>query len=555
MNQAEVQKIIGGPPAKPATGLFLPDSPYYSNTHYPTFDPAGAKELVSAYKAKHGTPTLNLLTIPDPLEIKVVQAVQQMWQQVGFDVTVSEVRAGDRSSTTSSSGSFQAVTSYQFGAVNPDLNYVWWSTTTISPIGTIGLNFTRMDDPTIESAMLEGRHTTSQATRQTAYRTVNEQLAKQLPVPVDRAVPLLGGGGRAGPELQQSDPAQRHARVQLRRRRLLPRADLAHPTSRSGNRSERLDTPMGKYFLRRSVQLVVVAFIISVLTFLLVHLLPGDPSVVILGPNDNAHNRAVLFKQLGPQQAALPAVLHLAGGRVPRQPGPVLPRPRVGDPHHRHRLAHRPRADHHLPGHRLRRGHPAGPGHLPAAQPARRQRGHHRHVRACWPCRPFVIAPIMVAVFAVGLHWFPATGYVPFTQDPATNLHDMILPSLAITAGSIAVYYRLFRSDLISTLQEDFITMARSKGMSSRWIMWRHAFRPSSFSLLAAAGGQHRGPHRRDLHRRVPVRHQRARGTPWSRPCSSGTTWWSRASRWSSPSPTWCSSSSSTSCSRWSIRG
>jgi peptide/nickel transport system permease protein len=64
----------------------------------------------------------------------------------------------------------------------------------------------------------------------------------------------------------------------------------------------------------------------------------------------------------------------------------------------------------------------------------------------------------------------------------------MILPSLAITAGSVAVYYRLFRSDLIATLQEDFITMARSKGLSARWIMWRHAFRPSSTSLLAAAG-------------------------------------------------------------------
>ncbi len=101
---------------------------------------------------------------------------------------------------------------------------------------------------------------------------------------------------------------------------------------------------------------------------------------------------------------------------------------------------------------------------------------------------PFVIAPIMVAIFAVGLGWFPATGYVPFTQDPAANLHNMILPSLAITAGSIAVYYRLLRSDLISTLQEDFITMARSKGLSSRFIMWRHAFRPSTFSLLAGAG-------------------------------------------------------------------
>ncbi len=101
---------------------------------------------------------------------------------------------------------------------------------------------------------------------------------------------------------------------------------------------------------------------------------------------------------------------------------------------------------------------------------------------------PFVVAPILVAVFAVGLGWFPATGYTPFTQSPATNLHEMILPSVAITAGSIAVYYRLLRSDLISTLQQDFITMARSKGLSGRRIMWRHAFRPSSFSLLAAAG-------------------------------------------------------------------
>ena len=72
------------------------------------------------------------------------------------------------------------MTSYQFGAVNPDLNYVWWSTTTISPVGAIGLNFTRLDDPVIEEAMLIGRSTTDQATRVAAYKTVNEQLAKQL---------------------------------------------------------------------------------------------------------------------------------------------------------------------------------------------------------------------------------------------------------------------------------------------------------------------------------------------------------------------------------------
>ena len=180
LDQAAVQKVIGGPPAEPATGMFLPGSPYYSETDYPTYDPAGAKALVGEYKARHGTPTVNLLTIPDPLEIKVVQAVQQMWDQVGFDVTVSEVEQATIIDDFVF-GKFQAATSYQFGAVNPDLNYVWWSTTTISPIGQIGLNFTRVNDPTIESALLTGRHTTDQATRVTAYQTVNEQLAKQLP--------------------------------------------------------------------------------------------------------------------------------------------------------------------------------------------------------------------------------------------------------------------------------------------------------------------------------------------------------------------------------------
>lgn len=179
MDQSEVQKVIGGTFAKPVNGIFLPGSPYYSETSYPAYDPAGAKTLVSAYKAQHGTPSVNLITIPDPLEVKVVQAVQQMWEQVGFNVTLTEVEQATIIDDFVL-GSFHAATSYQFGAVNPDLNYVWWSTTTISPIGTIGLNFTRLDDPQIETAMLQGRHTTSDATRVAAYQEVNERLADDL---------------------------------------------------------------------------------------------------------------------------------------------------------------------------------------------------------------------------------------------------------------------------------------------------------------------------------------------------------------------------------------
>ncbi len=244
---------------------------------------------------------------------------------------------------------------------------------------------------------------------------------------------------------------------------------------------------MGKYFLRRFLQLVVVAFIISVLTFLLVHLLPGDPSVIILGPNDNPHNRAVLFKQLGLNKPLIQQYLTWLGAVFHGNLGQSY-------------------LDHEPVTHIIATGWPIDVELIVISQviafavaiplalvTSRRPNQPVDNVATTTTfgllaLPPFVIAPVMVAIFAVGLGWFPATGYVPITQDLATNLHDMILPSLAITAGSIAVYYRLFRSDLISTLQEDFITMARSKGMSNRRIMWRHAFRPSSYSLLAAAG-------------------------------------------------------------------
>ena len=244
---------------------------------------------------------------------------------------------------------------------------------------------------------------------------------------------------------------------------------------------------MGKYLLRRFIQLVVVSFIISVLAFLLIHLLPGDPSAVILGPNDTAQNKAILLHQLGLNKPLwqqyttwITAIFHGDLGQS--------------------------YLNHQSVTHILATGAPIDIELIVISQiiafavaipmaliTSRRPNRPVDNVATTGTfgmlaLPPFVIAPILVAIFAVGLGWFPATGYVPFTQDPLANLHTMILPSLAITAGSIAVYYRLLRSDLISTLQEDFITMARSKGLSSRFIMWRHAFRPSTFSLLAGAG-------------------------------------------------------------------
>ena len=98
------------------------------------------------------------------------------------------------------------------------------------------------------------------------------------------------------------------------------------------------------------------------------------------------------------------------------------------------------------------------------------------------------LARLVVVVFAVHLKWLPATGYVHLTDSITGNLRSIALPTITLAVPLSAVYTRLLRSDLISTLQEEYILMARAEGLPPRRILLRHALRPSSFSLLTVFG-------------------------------------------------------------------
>src|SRR5690606_7136234 len=69
-----------------------------------------------------------------------------------------------------------------------------------------------------------------------------------------------------------------------------------------------------------------------------------------------------------------------------------------------------------------------------------------------------------------------------------TRTWQLVLPALTIALPAAAVYQRLLRTDLITTLQEDFILMARSKGVSRRDVLFKHALRPSLFSFITVFG-------------------------------------------------------------------
>jgi peptide/nickel transport system permease protein len=100
----------------------------------------------------------------------------------------------------------------------------------------------------------------------------------------------------------------------------------------------------------------------------------------------------------------------------------------------------------------------------------------------------FVVAIVLIYLFAVQLDLVPATGYTPLLTDPLANLRSFFLPALTVGLGEAAAYTRLLRGDMIATLQEDYIAMARAKGLPTWHILVRHALKPSSFTLLTVVG-------------------------------------------------------------------
>ncbi|HEX6168011.1 MAG TPA: ABC transporter permease [Acidimicrobiales bacterium] len=99
----------------------------------------------------------------------------------------------------------------------------------------------------------------------------------------------------------------------------------------------------------------------------------------------------------------------------------------------------------------------------------------------------FMMGLLLIYLFAVSWGLLPSTGWTPLTENPVENLRSVFMPALALSIGQIAVFTRLLRTDMISTLQEDHVRLARAKGLSTPRILVRHALRPSSFSLLTVS--------------------------------------------------------------------
>lgn len=102
----------------------------------------------------------------------------------------------------------------------------------------------------------------------------------------------------------------------------------------------------------------------------------------------------------------------------------------------------------------------------------------------------YALAMGLVFIFALKLKLLPATGYTPLSAGILPNLKSFLLPALSIALVEWVALMRVLRSDMIATLKEDFILLARCKGLPTWRILFIHALRPSSFTFITVLGMQ-----------------------------------------------------------------
>jgi peptide/nickel transport system permease protein len=102
----------------------------------------------------------------------------------------------------------------------------------------------------------------------------------------------------------------------------------------------------------------------------------------------------------------------------------------------------------------------------------------------------FWLGLIAILYLSVGLGAFPASGFVPLTQNPIDNLHHLVLPALVLGTGIAAVVMRQTRSAMLDSLGADYIRTARAKGVSPRGVIGRHALRNSLVVVITIVGLQ-----------------------------------------------------------------
>ncbi len=246
---------------------------------------------------------------------------------------------------------------------------------------------------------------------------------------------------------------------------------------------------MGTIIVKRLIEMVPVLFLVSLIIFLIVHLTPGDPALLMLGEEATPDKLATLRHQLALDQPVpvqygiwLSNVLRGDLGRSVRTQQPVV-----------EAISQR------LPP-TVELAILAMLISLCIAFPAGVISAVRRNSASDFVSTTlalfgismpnFFLAILLIFVFALKLRWLPPIGYTPITENWIANVKGMILPALTLGAATAALISRQLRSSLLEVLNQEYIRTARAKGLAERMIVLGHGLKNALIPVATVIGLQ-----------------------------------------------------------------
>tara|TARA_B100000945_G_scaffold313222_1_gene308915 strand:+ start:987 stop:1916 length:930 start_codon:yes stop_codon:yes gene_type:complete len=234
------------------------------------------------------------------------------------------------------------------------------------------------------------------------------------------------------------------------------------------------------------VRLIATLFVVSILTFLLVEQLPGDPILAILPPEalDDLENIERIRKELKLDDSVFTRYARWVGDAIQGDLGKSF----ITDQPVAEAIKDRIPVTMELA---LLATIIAALFAIPiGAIAAYREGGYFDRITSALTTAALSIPGFLVGIFFIWLftlkfNWLPSTGWNRLSEKGLlANLQTAILPASALALAPLAINARLIRADMIGTLKEDYILSARAKGLRDRYILMRHALRPSSLTAI-----------------------------------------------------------------------
>ncbi|NAZ74376.1 ABC transporter permease subunit [Kineococcus sp. T13] len=241
--------------------------------------------------------------------------------------------------------------------------------------------------------------------------------------------------------------------------------------------------------VRRTLQAVVVLLGVSVVTFALVHLVPGDPVRLALGTRFDQATYDALRERAGLDQPLVVQYLQWIGRAVTGDLGVSF---RSGDPVTALILERLPATLSLALASILVALLIAVPlGTASALRPRSFVDGAATVLSQIGISVPeFWMGIMLILLFAGTLGWFPSSGYVPFTEDPALWLRSLVLPAVTTGLVSGSVLTRFTRSSVLEALGAEHVRTARAKGLPPRAVLDWHVLRNALLPLVTVTGVQ-----------------------------------------------------------------